>query len=247
LAGFYSNENRIINFVARALGQLNKEEFIQTLDALESFSATYDDITVDRVSWDGSFFTYASPALFIREMDTGYASNTILPALKAQIAYAQQQGYDAWGLSDCFDIGNGDYVQQGSPPTAMSGSPETRPGLVTPHASGLGLITPLSSEVISNLKNISETYTCAVHSDFGFRDSVLTDPGATSYGQCSERFSALGQEWLFLAIINYESGFIWKYFYLDEGVRSAHSEMYPPSQVYLPAIYDSSPLYAFLH
>jgi hypothetical protein len=122
-ADYYSNENRIINFVARALGQLSAEEFRLSLEALEQPSRTYDSITVDKVSWDGSYFTYASPALFIREMDTAYGTGTILPATLAQIAYARDQGYVAWGLSDCFDVADGPYVQQGAPPPAMPGQP----------------------------------------------------------------------------------------------------------------------------
>jgi hypothetical protein len=236
LADLYSNENRIINFVARALGHLTRDEFLRSLEALASDPGTYMDITVEKVSWDGSFFTYAAPALFIREMDTEYGRNTILPAAQAQIAYAQDQGYAAWGLSDGFDIGEGGYVQQGAPPVAMYGSPETRPGLVAPHASGLALITPLSSQAAANLQAISESFPCAYEEEYGFRDSVLTNSNSPEYGQCSQRFSALAQEWLFLALVNYQSDFIWEYFYRDSGVRNAHSEMFESYQVFLPLI-----------
>jgi hypothetical protein len=235
-ADYYSNENRIINFVARALGQLDAEEFRLSLEALEQPSGTYDDITVETVAWDGSYFTYASPALFIREMGSTYGTNTIIPATEAQIAYAQDQGYEAWGLSDCFDVGAGGYVQQGAPPAAMGSSPETRPGLVTAHASALALITPLASEAITNLQTISDTFDCAYDPGYGFRDSVMTNPTALDYGQCSERFSALAQEWLFLSVVNYEKGFVWEYFYRDAGVRAAHREMFGRYQVYLPVI-----------
>jgi hypothetical protein len=233
-ADYYSNENRIINFVARALGHLSAEESRLSLDALEQPSGTYGDITVEKVAWDGSYFTYASPALFIREMDTAYGTGTILPAVQAQIAYAQDQGYEAWGLSDCFDVGDGGYVQQGAPPAAMAGSPEARPGLVTPHASALALITPLASDVITNLQTISDTFDCAYDPAYGFRDSVMANPAAPDYGQCSERFSALAQEWIFLALVNRETGFVWEYFYRDPGVGAAHREMFGSHRVYLP-------------
>jgi hypothetical protein len=231
-ADYYSNENRIINFIARALGQLTAEEFDLSLQALNQPSASYDGITVEKTAWDGSYFTYASPALFIREMDTSYGAGTILPATQAQIAYAQAEGYDAWGLSDCYDVRDGGYVQQGAPP-AMSGSPESRPGLVTPHASGLALITPLSTDAITNLQTISATFTCAYSSTYGFQDSVMADPAAPDYGQCSYRFSALAQEWMFLAIVNHETGFVWEYFYQDVGVVTAHQEMLG-YRIYLP-------------
>jgi hypothetical protein len=218
---------------------LSAEEFRLSLEALEQPSGTYGDITVEKVAWDGSYFTYGAPALFIREMDTAYGTGTILPATEAQIAYAQDQGYDAWGLSDCFDVGDGGYVQQGAPPAAMPGSPETRPGLVAPHASALALITPLASDVITNLQTISDTWDCAYDLAHGFRDSVMANPAAPDYGQCSERFSALAQEWIFLAIVNHDTGFVWEYFYRDPGVGAAHREMFGIRQVHLPLIVKS--------
>ena len=240
LADYYSNENRIINFVARALGQLSAEEFRLSLQALTQSAKAYDSITVEKVAYDGSYFTYTSPALFIREMDTSYGPGTIVPATEAQIAYAQAQNYDVWGLSDCFDVGMGDYVEQGAPPADKLPPLEDRPGLVTPHASALALITPLAPEAIANLQVISVTFECAYDAAYGFRDSVMADPVASDYRQCSARFSALGQEWLFLALMNYETGFIWENFYRDPGVQVAHVEMYGEHQVWLPVVLRNS-------
>ncbi len=240
-ADFYSNENRIINFVARALGHLRAEEFRRSLDALISPSGSYGGITVARVAWDGSYFTYAAPALFIREVSTSYGTDTLIPATRAQIAYARDKGYVVWGLSDCFDVGEGGYVQQGAPPAASSGPLETRPGLVTPHASGLALITPLANEAISNLQILSTTFNCAYTPGYGFRDAVMAHPGDPNYGRCSARYSALAQEWLFLGLVNYINGFIWRYFYRDGGVLQAHIEMYGGAQVFLPFVLKNSP------
>lgn len=230
-ADYYSNENRIINFVTRALGQLTQEEFHLSLglDALNKPSGTYNGITVDRMAWDGSYFTYAGPALFIREMDTPYGQDTITPALQAQIQYAADQGYAAWGLSDSYDT-TGNYVQQGAPPVpvGMTAPIETVSGLVTPHASSMGLITPLAARSIANLQNIKTTFPTCFDANYGFRDSVIARSG-TDYGTCSDRFTSLAQEWLFLSIVNHDSGFIWKYFYRDENVVSAHAEMYDPT------------------
>jgi hypothetical protein len=241
LADYYSAESRIINFVGRALDQLSREEFLLSLTALEQSAATYDGITVEKVSWNGAYFLYTSPALFIREMHSSYGANTMAPATQAQIAYARNQGYDAWGFSDCYDVGDGRYVNQGTPPVAMPNPPETRPGLVTPHASGLALITALNSEALTNLTVISETYPCAYAPAYGFRDAVMTDPDAVDYGQCSARFSALAQEWLFLGLVNHETGFIWRYFYRDPAVMRTHVEMYGGAMVYLPLITRSAP------
>ncbi len=235
-ADYYSNENRIINFIARALGDIEADEFALSLAALQQNGAAYGGISVEKVAWDGSYFTYAAPALFIREMQTEYGSDTISPATQAQILYAQDQGYDAWGLSDCYDVGLGPYVQQGAPPVAMPDPPETRPGLVTPHASALALITPYHTEVITNLQIISGTFAGLYDPLYGFHDSVMADPGAPDYGQVSDRFVALDQAWLFLAIINYKTGFIWEYFYRDAGVFTAHQEMFATSRAYLPLV-----------
>jgi hypothetical protein len=223
---YYSNENRIINFTARALDDLDTQEFQLSLSALEQNSGTYGSITVSKIAWDGSMFTYLAPALFIREMETSYGRETLLPIVQAQMAYARDQGYPVWGLSDCFDIGDEEYVQQGSPPAASPGPLETRPGLVSPHASALALITPVASEALANLQTLQARFPDAYHPHYGFRDCIMAKPGP-DYGRVSERFSALAQEWLFLSIVNMETGLIWDYFYQDEGVRHAHEEMYP--------------------
>lgn len=235
-ADYYSNENRLINFIARALGQVSAAEYLASLGALAGPSASYAGITVDQVAWDGSYFTYTTPALFIREIGATYGTQTITPATQAQIAYAQDQGYDHWGLSDCFDTGAGDYMLQGSLPVAMPDPPETRPGLVTPHASALALITPLHDQALANLQSLSAHFAGLYDPSYGFRDSVMADPDQPDYGGISERFSALAQEWIFLSIINTQTGFLWNYFYQDAGVRLAHQEMFSNQAVWLPLV-----------
>ena len=233
-ADYYSNENRIINFVARALGQLSAEEYQRSLDALAQPGATYnranrdasDDIRVEKVAWDGSYFTYMAPGLFIREVDTPYFEHTVIPVTEAQIAYAAVQGYAAWGLSDTFDIGDGGYIGQGAPPTAMVGSPETRRGVVAPHVSGMALVTPYREEAILNLQAIAGLAPEIFHSQYGFYDSVMADPSSTRYGERSARFTAIAQGWLFASLVNAEAGTIWEYFYQDSGVQQAHAEMF---------------------
>ncbi|MGB9753314.1 MAG: hypothetical protein C0183_17390 [Roseiflexus castenholzii] len=235
-ADFYSNENRIINFVSRALGQMSADEFLLSLAALQVPSGDYDGIVVARVAWDGSYFTYAAPALFIREMDTAYGRETLLPVTRAQIAYARNQGYAAWGLSDCFSVGTGGYEQQGAPPVASPTSPESQPGLVTPHAAGLALITPLAEDALHNLQTLRDTFPCIYRTGYGFREAVMARPGDGAYGQCSDRYSTLAQTWLFLSLVNSENGFIWRYFYRDPGVLQAHIDMYGESRIYLPLV-----------
>lgn len=225
-ADYYSNENRIVNFVARALGHLNAGEFHSSLEALERPQGAYGEIAVESISWRGAYFTYLAPALFMREIDTSYGKQTIVPATRAQIAYARDQGYGAWGLSDCYDVEDRGYVSQGAPPVSSPEPPETRPGLVTPHASALALLTPLAPEAGANLQAIAGAFPGVYHGRYGFRDALVVDPNNPDYGRCSVRFSLLGQIWIFLALANTQTGFVWRYFYRDPGVARAHREMY---------------------
>ena len=231
VADYYSNENRIINFVARALGQLSSIEFRNSLDALTRHANEYNGVTVQAVAWDGALFTYLTPALFIKEIKTSYHGRTILPAIRCQINYAEDQGYTGWGLSDCFDIGTGAYIKnQGAPPLSKDNSdpPEGRPGLIAPYSSALALITSFRSHAVENLESLVAAFPSVydnVH-PFGFRDSVMGNPVDLQYGAPSDRFSELAQSWIFLSIVNDETQFIWKYFYKDKGVATAHREMY---------------------
>lgn len=127
-------------------------------------------------------------------------------------------------------------MQQGAPPVPSGVVAETQPGLVAPHTSGLALITPLADEALADLQAIAALADCAYNPQFGFRDSIMANPAAPDYGQCSDRFSALAQEWLLLALVNHESGFVWRYFYRDPGVVRAHVEM-NGGTVYLPLMH----------
>jgi exo-beta-1,3-glucanase (GH17 family) len=234
LISYYSNENRITNFVARALGQLSRDEFEESLRVLIQNPGTYDrgtedpsdDIIIEKVAWDGSYFTYVAPALFIKEMQTPYGENTINRATEAQIAYAEDQGYPVWGISDCFDLEDGPYVQRGAPPRGSGNSLDDEDdGLITPHASAMALITAYASDAIANLQALKDNYPDLYDADYGFKDSVNVITNKISY-----RFGTLDQEWIFLSLMNYLNATVWNYFYEDEGVQRTHIEMYAPSE-----------------
>ncbi len=240
-ADTYSDENRIINFVARALGQMSAEEYRLSLQAMDQTTGWYRGIRVEKIGWDGSYFTYTAPALFIREMQTVYGWTTIEPATRAQIQYAQDQGYTAWGFSDCFDIDDtgftSGYMQAGAPPARIDPNPplsqfgpsptESHPGLVSPFAAALALNTPLASQAEVMLNDFADKFPCLYHDAYGFNDSVMARLNDPQYGKCSARFSALAQEWTFLSLANYlnQHQFIWKYFYKHPGVISTQQEM----------------------
>jgi hypothetical protein len=62
--------------------------------------------------------------------------------------------------------------------------------------------------------------------NYGFKDSANVNPQSADYQKVSSRFSALAQQWIFLSIVNRETGFIWEYFYKNDGVRKAHNDLF---------------------
>ena len=116
---------------------------------------------------------------------------------------------------------------QGAPPKGMDTTNETMPGLIAPYASALALITPLKSDAIANLRLIKEIAPDSYDKSYGYHDSLMVNKSnKVDYGRSSEGFSALAQEWVFLATANYERGSVWRYFNNDTGVKMAYKEMY---------------------
>ena len=230
---YYSNENRIVNFMARwsdieyNRGKFSKEDFQQSLGSLIGSPGTYDGITVEKVNWDGSYFTYLSPALFIKEMDTSYGTDTIDKVTEAQMAYAKDRGYPAWGISDCADLEDRGYAERGAPPRA-SGDPlqNKDDGLITPHASALGLITGYTGMAETNLLALKNSYPSVYDDRYGFRDSINLDSESPDYLKTSYKTLTLDQAWTFIAIGDHLNSTLWKYFYQNESVQNVFGEMY---------------------
>ena len=226
ICDYYSGENRIINLIARALGQISPEEFHESLESLQAPTSCYNGICVEKANYNGAYFTYTAPALFIPEMKTSYGNNTIVPATRAQIEYAEDERYAVWGLSDCNDPLGDRYIDnQGAPPKGVEDRPEeTAVGYIAPYASALALIIPLRDEATSNLRMIKEEAGPAYNDSFGFQEWVRADN--ESFGETSQCYTALSQEWILLSISNVEVEFPWKYFNKDDGVKMAVKEMY---------------------
>src|SRR5690606_26986287 len=107
------------------------------------------------------------PGLFIHEYETIYWEQSVAPAITAQIRYASNQDYSAWGLSDCFDIDDGGYLQQGSFPAASPNIIETRRGLISAHASALALPTSFRNEASKNLQELVSSYPSSYDEQYG--------------------------------------------------------------------------------
>jgi hypothetical protein len=232
LQNYYSNENRIVNFMARTLdieydrNQFGKEKFLDSLNSLVTNSATYNGITVNSVNWDGSYFTYVTPALFVREMDTAYGVSTIDKATEAQISYATDKGYAAWGISDCYDVEDRDYVKRGAPPRGSNDpSNDKDDGLITPHVSALALLTGQAENAKANLQKLKSDYPSVYDDRYGFKDSINLDASGPDYKKQSNTICGLDQGWMLMAIGNYLNSTLHKYFHQNPGVTRAYNEM----------------------
>jgi len=244
---YYSSDGRLLSFVAYAVGDITESEFRNNLrnfiqpslyynatnDTTKESASGPNDILVSKTSWDGSMFTYIVPALFIKEHETSYQDESINPAVYAQMVYANRScfrlnGKTVWGISDAYEA-DGDYCSEycGAPPTAAhkldkDNNPyQVCPGLVTPHASALALVSDYSNNATENLITLSQQ-TGLYDSAYGFKDSINVNTGIVT-----NRVVTLDQEWIFLALMNKSNGTLWKYFYQKPGVIAAHDVMYP--------------------
>ena len=243
---YYSSDGRIVPFVAYVLGDINETDFRNSLVCLEQPELYYNistsnttthstdpqDILVKKTSWDGSMFTYIVPALFIKEHSTTYQDETVNPAVLAQMIYANRSdfrinGRIVWGISDAYNTDEtydkcSEYC--GAPPTAAAlyNNPyQVCPGLITPHASSLALISDYSEKAAENLLVLSQQPD--LYDDvYGFKDSFNVYTGVVT-----NRIVTLDQEWIFLSLMNSFNGTIWRYFYQNPDVVAAHNIMYP--------------------
>jgi hypothetical protein len=245
---YYSSDGRLVPFVAYALGDINEADFRNSLvnltqpnlyynvstDNTTSISSNPGDVLVKKTSWDGAMFTYIVPALFIREHQTPYQDETINPAVLAQMVYANRSdfrinGRVVWGISDAYNTDENYCCEYcGAPPTAAALPPynntyQVCPGLITPHASALALISNYSDNAADNLLMLSQQP--KLYDDvYGFKDSFNVHTGIVT-----NRIVTLDQEWIFLSLTDNLNGTIWRYFYQNPGVVAAHNIMYPTS------------------
>lgn len=242
---FYSDEGRLISFMAMANKDVNYKQFYDNLVSLNRTDLYFDldtekstvnatnGILVKDASWDGSMFSYLVPSLFINETDTDYYTDTINPAVLSQIKYADKLGLDAFGFSDSMNY-TGDYycsAYQGSPPTVANFLYNVKytdcEYVVAPYASSLALNSDYSGKAIKNLVIL---YDKGMFNDTnGFYDSMNIKTN-----EISNRFVLLDQEWILLSILNYEYRLIQNYFYLNDEVKTTHKFMYdvtPPQNI----------------
>jgi hypothetical protein len=225
---FYSGENRAINFIARVLAlgfgtwNYSSNEFVTSLrnPYLQQPLRSYDGIGVAWCNWDGSLFTYLLPAQFVEELRAVYGTNSINPAVAAQIRYMQNNNRRAFGISDG-PAPPGMSYQMGCPPRA-SDNPNSDPdtGCVNPGALTMCLTTPYRADTVEALYFLLTNKPFAF-SSIGFRGtiSVTSDAIANVWSELDNGHAMLG-------FANAARGTAWDAFYAHPNTLTMHAEAY---------------------
>lgn len=162
-------------------------------------------------SWGGSAFEGLMPTLILNEKELapeGLGLNNKRHVL-GQIRYALKElKQPVWGMSPSA-IPEGGYSEYGAAPFGSKGY---QAGVVTPHASVLG-VEYYPKTVVRNLRKLIKNYD--VYGDYGFYDSVNVKTGAAS-----KRYLALDQAMLFVSLNNYlNDGAIRKRFHAEPAMK----------------------------
>lgn len=158
-------------------------------------------------SWGGSAFEALMPLLVLKERELspdGLGVNALHHVL-GQIRYARDDlEQPVWGMSPCA-VPEGGYSEYGAAPFGSKGY---KGGVVTPHASILG-IEFAPEEVIKNLRELIERYD--IYGEYGFYDAVSVRTGLVA-----RKYLALDQGMIFVALNNYlNRGIIRERFHAD--------------------------------
>jgi len=225
----YSNENRIINCIARMLAleyntwAFSSTEFQNSINSLIKQSRSYDGITVDPVSWDGSLFTYLFPAQFFREMETSYGTNSIDKAIECQIRNMENNGRYAFGISDAIPpSGYVDGYRQGCPPR-QSDNPDNDPdiGLITPGSLIMSIVSSYNVETANALYYILTNTPGCFSANVGFRSTV-----SVTNKVYSNVYTSLDDGHAIMALANISRETVWNAFYANQSVADTHNELF---------------------
>jgi hypothetical protein len=158
-------------------------------------------------SWGGSAFEALMPTMILNEKELapeGLGLNNKRHT-EGQIRFAMEElKYPVWGMSPS-SVPEGGYSEYGAKPFGSKGY---KAGVVTPHASVLGL-EYAPEAVIANLRKLIELYD--IYGEYGFYDAVNVKTGLVA-----RKFFSLDQGMLFVSINNYlNDGAIRKRFHGD--------------------------------
>ncbi|MFB5660425.1 glucoamylase family protein [Alteribacillus sp. HJP-4] len=183
------------------------EGYTETYDGIDVFEGHYSYNGQKYVpSWGGSMFEALMPQLVMKEKELGTDALGLNNQrhVDIQIEYAEEEGYDAWGMSPAATPE--DYKEFGAAPLGIEGYEAD--GTVTPHATFLALeYAPMRAfENIQTLKSYN------TYGEYGFLDSVNVETG-----EVTNAYLALDQGMSIVSIANYlHDGVIRDYFHQDE-------------------------------
>lgn len=169
---------------------------INSIDTISYFNGyyLYDSLKIVP-SWGGSAFEFLMTDIFVDESvltkSMGINNKNVI---EAQQDFALNKlNYDVWGMSPCATP-DGGYSEFGVSKigTMVNGY---KAGVVTPHASILG-INYSTSSVVENIKKLINNYD--VYGEYGFYDCI--DMKTKEVGKT---YLALDQAMIFLSIANY--------------------------------------------
>ncbi|MCU9612687.1 DUF3131 domain-containing protein [Caldibacillus lycopersici] len=157
-------------------------------------------------SWGGSMFEALMPTLYLNEKELGTKALGLNDAryVEAQIKYAENMNYPAWGFSPAATQNS--YQEFGVKELGTSGYEDR--ATVTPHASILAL-DYAPEEVSDNIKKLKEL---GVYGELGFYDTINLKTN-----KVAKTYLSLDQGMIMISITNYlTDGSIRDYFHKDE-------------------------------
>ena len=237
--GVFYTEPRTASYIAIASGQVPEEHWYEGLlrtfppefkwqaqapkDRVERttrghkyFGGYYEWRDLKYVpSWGGSAFEALMPTLVLNEKDLageGLGLNDKRHA-EGQVRYALEElKMPVWGMSPS-SVPEGGYSEFGARPFGSKGY---KAGVVTPHASVLGLEF-VPEEALRNLRKLIELYDS--YGEYGFYDAV-----SPATGLVAKKYLSLDQAMILIAIDNYlNDGAIRKRFHADPVMKKGES------------------------
>jgi hypothetical protein len=234
--GAFYTEPRLTSFIGIGKGDIPVEHWFGTLRTFSEEYSWQQSEPINRVekevlgvkyfgglykwkdylyvpSWGGSLFEALMPTLCLDEKGLAPESlgqNDLVHA-KIHVDYALNElGYPVWGMSPS-SVPEGGYSEYGVAPLGSKGY---KPGVVTPHVTGLA-VNFIPEEAAANFRKMIELYD--IYGEYGFYDAVTVKTGRVAY-----KYLALDQGMLFGGLVNYlTNGALIKYFMQDPIAQKA--------------------------
>ncbi|HEY8443830.1 MAG TPA: glucoamylase family protein [Clostridia bacterium] len=160
-----ASEAMLTSFIAVALNKVPKEHWHH----LSRAPVKYDGYAL--FSWSGGMFEYLMPFLFLRVYEGSMLYQSCQSCVYSQIAYAREQGYDIWGISESQyyaidSLKNYQYKAFGVPYLALKNMNDSF--IVSPYSTALALkFAPKQA-----LNNINRLIAQGLMGDYGLYEAI---------------------------------------------------------------------------